>query len=351
YLIKRDEIDIHDIPISHITHQYLEHVRKLRDLDINLAGEFLVMAATLMEIKSALMSMRDPSEAEGEEAETVTDPEDPRFELVQQLLAYKRFKDAAHELDHRREDFAARFPLRPAPFEADKPDPQSMQPLEMDDVSVWDLMEAFTGLMEQINVSQRTHEVIDDDTPIELHAEDIMDRLGRDGSMTLQAMFAGRGSVSEMIGLFLATLELIRQRKVKATQPEAGGPICLERLDESQWMDPTQEEAETEPISADPARPEDFDWPDEKTRRRYERRQGRRARGEVIVEDQEFEEDVAALEADEQEPVAAPGSEQSGPPAAPKEAAEPNLEAETAMEDKAEAEPESESEFKTPDPS
>ena len=116
-----------------------------------------------------MMSLRHPSETEeGEEDVAITDPADPRYELVQQLLAYKRFKDAAHMLDHRRVDFAARFPLRPAPYEAEPLDPDEVPPLDMEDVSVWDLLEAFTSLMDQINVSQRTHEVIDDDTPIEL---------------------------------------------------------------------------------------------------------------------------------------------------------------------------------------
>jgi segregation and condensation protein A len=309
YLIRRDEIDIHDIPISHITGQYLQHVRTLRQLDINLAGEFLVMAATLMEVKSAMMSLRHPSEGEeGEETTDITDPEDPRYELVQQLLAYKRFKDAAHMLDHRRASFAARFPLRPAPFEADVSEDE-MPALDLEDVSVWNLLEAFTSLMEQINVAQRTHEIIDDDTPIELHAEDIMDRLGRDGTMSLQDMFAGRGTVSEMIGLFLAMLELIRQRKVRASQERTGAVINLELQDESNWMDLEQEDDEAERREVDPSNPDDFDWPDAQAREVYSKRQGRRARGEFILEDKQYADDVAAIEAEEQAQVAPVGSD------------------------------------------
>jgi chromatin segregation and condensation protein Rec8/ScpA/Scc1 (kleisin family) len=95
YLIKRDEIDINDIPIAPITEQYLAYLQTIKRLDINLAGEFLVMAATLMEIKSAMMMPREAGE-EGEETDLTAaeDPTDPRYELIQQLLAYKRFKDA-----------------------------------------------------------------------------------------------------------------------------------------------------------------------------------------------------------------------------------------------------------------
>lgn len=299
YLIKRDEIDINNIPIHHITEQYLAFVKTLNHLDINLAGEFLVMAATLMEIKSAMILPREDAEAlvSQQSAESLADPADPRYELVRQLLAYKRFKDAAYELDGRRETFEARFPRNPARLEPEGEPPA----IDLSDVQVWDLLEAFGKLMEQVGRGPVTHKVEYDDTPIELHMEDIVDRLGRDGAMTLQAMFTGRGTTSEMIGLFLGTLELMRQRKVRVQQDDQTGDIHLRLLSDEERAEPGL--LDTALSKADPKNAADFEWPDDESRRRYERRQERRARGEVIIEDEELEADLQAIEAEEQSAV------------------------------------------------
>ncbi len=301
YLIRRDEIDIHDIPISHITEQYLAYLQRVRSLDINLAGEFLVMAATLMEIKSAMLAPPELA-SQGEEGEASSnaaeDPTDPRYELIHQLLAYKRFKDAAMELDERRETFEARFARRPA--DADRQQTQQVE-LDMDDVSLWDLVEAFGRIMDQVGVRKAEHEVIADDTPIELHAADLSDRLSREGPMTLQQVFEGRRR-GEMIGLFLATLELVRQRKLIVKQVEAGGPIELELRDPAAAQAELDAEAEApQRPAADPADADAFAWPDEQTRQRYIRRQQRRAQGEFVEEDAELEADIAELESREQD--------------------------------------------------
>lgn len=293
YLIKKHEVDVHDIPIAPITEQYLAHVQNLRNLDINIAGEFVVMAATLMEIKSVMMIPREAGEGEDLEAITAADdPEDPRYELVQQLLAYKRFKDAATALDRRRSEFDARFPRQPAPFDKDDRDTQEVE-LDLEDASVWDLLESFNRLMEQVGHPSKM-ELEYDDTPLELHADDIVDRLQRDGAMTLQAMFEGRRQ-GEPLGLFLALLEVLRQRKVRATQDRIAGEIKLEARPQSEWQDLSKEDA-AEPIKYDPQNPDHFDWPDEKTKLRYARRIERRLKGEFIQEDAELDEDIAELE-------------------------------------------------------
>lgn len=293
YLIRRDEIDIHDIPIGHITEQYMRHIQSLQRLDIELAGEFLVMAASLMEIKTAMMLPKEQRAAlEGDE--TASGGGDPRFELVQQLLAYKRFKDAAYALDRRRAQFASQFPRKPGRVEL----PSNGEPhLDLEDVSIWDLCEAFQTLLEQVGDGRKFHQVTVDDTPLELHQADIVDRLEREGNMSLQAMFAGRKNVTELIGLFLATLELIRQRKVRAVQEKLAGEIHLELLREPEG------DIESPNRSHDPAVAENFDWPDDQTRRRYVRRQERRARGEFIEEDAELEADLQAIEAAENAPA------------------------------------------------
>lgn len=218
YLIRRDEVDVRNIPIARITEQYLQHVEIIRRIDINLAGEFLVMAATLLEIKSRMLIPRQAAageNAEGGAPSTVEDLADPRYELVKQLLAYKEFKDAATDLKRRAQTEAARFPRAVSR-------PVGRAPLDIEDLDLFRLIDAFNGIMASVGHSAFGHEVVYDDTPISLHQADILDRLvrqareGGDGAkgLTLQELFVGRGSKSEMIGLFLATLELIRQKKV-----------------------------------------------------------------------------------------------------------------------------------------
>lgn len=228
YLIKRDELDIYDIPISRITDSYFEYVRMLRGLsgqhalDINVAGDFLVMAATLMEIKSAMLLPKPPP-VEGQESSAAEELADPRFELVQKLLEYKRFKDSANELAQRRADHEQRFPRWPA-----KQDPTSDEPppVDLDEIQVWDLFSAFNRLMLEVGTRRpKYHEVTYDDTPIDLHAADIEDRLKRDKKLSLRQLIEGRGSKSEMIGIFLALLELVREKKILATQNETGDDI------------------------------------------------------------------------------------------------------------------------------
>lgn len=312
YLIRRDELDIHDIPIARVTHQYLAYVETLKNLDINDIGDFLVMAASLMEIKSAMLA-RDLGAPESELATDdtggETSPEDPRYELVQQLLAYKRFKDAATALDRRRESFAARFPRHPAKV---KEEPSAEPPpLDLDDVSVWDLLESFTRLMEQVGGPPRIS-LVADDTPIELHHVDIVDRLQREGPLTLKGMFSGR-SLNDMIGLFIATLELIRQRRVKLAREEDDEVQIAIRPDaEVKAIEEAESAAVMRP--ADPNRPDDFDWPDEQQRKRYARRIERRLRGEVVEEDEELESEIAELEAEENAPAVPPPAD---PPADP----------------------------------
>jgi len=215
YLIRRDEIDIHDIPIARITEQYCRYVETLKQLDPDLAGEFLVMAATLMEIKTRMLLPRP------EGAEEDAEPFDPRAELVRQLLEYKAFKDAAGEMREAAVEQSLRFgrpATHPAAEETGK---------DLEEVQLWDLVEAFNGLLAAIGQKVTETEVIYDDTPLELHAEDILDRLRREGNMTFRQIFTGRTRISELIGLFLAMLELARRRQILLQQEAAFGEIYV----------------------------------------------------------------------------------------------------------------------------
>lgn len=214
YLIRRDELDIHDIPIARITDSYVQYVKDLREvasLDINVAGEFVVMAATLMEIKSAMLLPRQEVEQQQDSNSAAAQLQDPRADLVRQLLEYKRFKDTARLLESRQEAHAKRFARAPAGL----PGSDEPPPLDMDEVQVWDLLDAFSKLMAEVgHRGPAQHEVVYDDTPLDLHAADIEDRLRREKRLTLRSLILGRASRSEMIGVFLAILEMVRQHRL-----------------------------------------------------------------------------------------------------------------------------------------
>ncbi|MHC5117089.1 MAG: segregation and condensation protein A, partial [Planctomycetota bacterium] len=200
YLVRKEEVDIYDIPISHVTEQYIQYIEMLKMLDIDLAGEFLVMAATLMEIKSVMLLPKPELDAEGE-----GDIQDPRAELVRQLLEYKKFKDAANLLQDAAEERKLRFARPDTILEKVKP-------------------------TEEPELDYQSYEHITDDTPIDLYQIELLHRLQTEGPMSLQKAFEGRGNRLAMIGLFLAMLELMRNHLVWVEQPDATGPIYLKPL-------------------------------------------------------------------------------------------------------------------------
>ena len=215
YLIKREEVAIYDIPIARITEQYLAYVELLKQLDPNVVGDFLVLAATLMEIKARMLLPIPPPE-EGEEEGLG----DPRADLIRQLLEYKAFKDAAGELRDAADVQAQKLPRGPAERRTD-----ADKGIELGEVQIWDLFDAFSKIMEAIGHRATDQEVIYDDTPIELHAADIVDRLRREPDMTFRQVFEGRTVRSEIVGLFMALLELIRRGKVLFRQEANFGHI------------------------------------------------------------------------------------------------------------------------------
>ncbi len=220
YLIKRDEVDLCDIPVSRICKQYLDYVEMLKFIDPNVAGEFLVMASVLMELKSRMLLPRPPA-MEGEDEDLT----DPRLELVRQLLEYKKYKDASFELQRAAETHSMRWPHVPAKFRANEP-----SEVDLDDVQIWDLVAAFNKVMASIGAGAATHDVVFDDTPISLHAADILDRLEREGGeVRFENIFLGRRK-PEMIGLFLALLELMRQARVRVVQEQVFAEIQVKLI-------------------------------------------------------------------------------------------------------------------------
>jgi segregation and condensation protein A len=222
YLVRKEEVDIYDIPIAKITDQYLQYVELLKQFDIDLAGDFLVMAATLMEIKSAMLLPREEAQQAGEDTAG-----DPRAELIRQLLEYKRFKDAANLLDAAAERHQERF-CRPASL-IERLVPDAGPEIDMDQVSIWDLLEAFDSICKATGTSTYTGH-IRDDTPIDLYQIDILHRLQTEGPLTFERIFEARPNRLVMVGVFLAMLELIRDKLIWAEQAESSSQIYVRAL-------------------------------------------------------------------------------------------------------------------------
>ncbi|HIJ67836.1 MAG TPA: segregation/condensation protein A [Planctomycetes bacterium] len=223
YLVRKEEVDIYDIPIARITDQYVKYVEMLKRMDIDLAGDFLVLAATLMEIKSVmLLPKSEPGEAGYE------DIVDPREELVRQLLEYKKFKDAANLLEDSADARKDRFTRPDSLIAALKSDQQDE--VDIEQISIWTLLEAFDGIMQATGrLAEFDH--ITDDTPIDLYEIDILNRLQAEGSLTLESIFQGRTNRMVLAGLFLAMLELIRLGLIRAEQTrKLGSPVFLRAL-------------------------------------------------------------------------------------------------------------------------
>jgi segregation and condensation protein A len=204
YLVRKEEVDIYDIPIAKITDQYIRYIELLKSLDIDLAGDFLVMAATLMQIKSAmLLPKAEPDQLQDD------DLSDPRRELIRQLLEYKKFKDAANLLNAAADEQKERF-SRPGTI-VEKLRPDAEPEIDIDQVSIWDLLEAFDTICKATGTVGDISN-IKDDTPIDLYQIEILHRLQTEGPMTFERIFESRTSRVVMIGLFLALLELIREK-------------------------------------------------------------------------------------------------------------------------------------------
>ncbi len=222
YLVRREEVDIYDIPIAHITGQYLKYIEMLKLLDIDLAGDFLVMAATLMEIKSVMVLPRTELEDAGDQ-----EIQDPRSELIRQLLEYKKFKDAANLLEDSASRRKEKFTRPDSVISNLKPDAEPE--LDIDQVSIWTLLEAFDSIMQATgHLAKFDH--IKDDTPIDLYQIEILHRLQTEGPMTFEEIFKESSSRLVMVGLLLALLELIRDQLIWVEQSKQLAPIMVRAL-------------------------------------------------------------------------------------------------------------------------
>ena len=217
HLIKKNELDIYNIPIAAITRQYLEYLEIMRELNLDVAGDFLVMASTLLQIKSKTLLPAYLNEEAGEEEE-----EDPRAELVRRLLEYQRYKDAADRLAGGellgRDVFARKFAAQDL-VESEPADP----PLE---VELFELIEAFQRVLAKVPEGS-IHEVITERISVADRINEILTRLEGRESLAFEDMFVDFLTREYVIATFLAVLELCKLRLVNVVQAQSFGSIWI----------------------------------------------------------------------------------------------------------------------------
>jgi len=226
HLIKKNEVDIYNIPIAEITRQYLEYLEILKELNLDIAGEFLVMAATLIQIKSRMLLPPTPEE------EDAAQVEDPRAELVRRLLEYQRYREAAQDLTGRqllgRDTFARKFPA---------PEVEAMEPLEeVADVELFELVEAFRKVLSKVTVT-RYHEVEADGISIAERISQVLAILHGSDGMSFESLFPDGATRELLVVTFLSMLELCKLKLIRIVQAQSLGAI---------WITCREQEAQTE---------------------------------------------------------------------------------------------------------
>ncbi|HEY8901444.1 MAG TPA: segregation/condensation protein A [Chthoniobacterales bacterium] len=221
YLIKRDEVDIYEISIERITKQYLEYLDAFRLLNIDLAGEFIVMAANLLYIKSRTLLPADQQMAEED-----ADEDDPRWELIRQLIEYKKFKEAANQLREReaaQENLYARVPAAPELA----PDAEN---LLVEEVGIFDLIRAFQNVLKRRTPKQENlREIFEENFTVADKIDHVLRIISAGVPIKFEEMFPDHASRTEIVVTFLAMLELIRMKQLRVRQDVHFAEIWIER--------------------------------------------------------------------------------------------------------------------------
>ena len=217
YLIKRDELDIYDISLERITKQYLEYLQAFKELNIDVAGEFVVMAANLIYLKSRSLLPVDqqPPEEDVEE-------DDPRWDLIRQLIEYKKFKEAAAQLQVRQLEQERIFIREPNGV-----DPIAAAPLRLGEVGVFQLINAFQAVIKRVEAREDLREIFGEHYTVSDKIEWILERMSDGVPLRFSELFARMASRVEIVVTFLALLELVRLRQINATQENPFDEIQL----------------------------------------------------------------------------------------------------------------------------
>jgi segregation and condensation protein A len=234
YLIKKEEVDIYSVNLTKLATQFIEYIEMMREFDLEIAGEFLVMASTLMYIKSReLLPVEQQAQVEEDE-----DTADPRWELIRQLVEYKKFKDAAaqlQELEARQEGVFPRLPIKPV-FADEKP---AAKP----DVSIFDLLNAVNTVLKRFEKRDNPREIYEDKWSVSEKIEHIVKVMTAHATVRFSELFEAAMSRSEVVCTFLALLELIRLKQLVCGQSSDFGEIEIRRREEIAPMSAAPEAA------------------------------------------------------------------------------------------------------------
>ncbi len=241
YLVRKEEVDIYQVNLTKIATEFIEHVELMRELDLEIAGEFLVMASTLVYIKSKELLPVDKQVTDEEDEEEG----DPRWELIRQLVEYKKFKDVAEQLKGRAEEREQVYP-RLAP----KPDLEAAAASTLgpdSKVSIFDLVNAVNAIIKRFDErDSESREIYEDKWTVSEKIEHIRVTLTNKKRFRFTALFADATSRSEVVVTFLAMLELIRMRQLRVDQEESFGEIDIVRVEEAERQ---AEDAEREALA------------------------------------------------------------------------------------------------------
>jgi segregation and condensation protein A len=223
FLIRKNELDIYDIPIDQVTRQYLEVIYAMKELSLDVAGEFFVMAATLMEIKSRMLL---PKHQQAVDPDAAEDDLDPRWELVHQLLQYKKFKEAAGHLDQMSLDAQNRLARPESAFA-----PASERPLKhVDRIDLWN---SFNLVLRRLAEKLVVGEIHAEQVTVADQMEYVLDRIKTQKAFVFSQLFTERVSLRRLVATFLAVLELTRLRKLQLEQTETFSDILCTAVDEN----------------------------------------------------------------------------------------------------------------------
>ncbi|MCF7689827.1 MAG: segregation/condensation protein A [Cephaloticoccus sp.] len=223
FLIRKSELDIYDIPIESVTRQYIDALHAMKELDLEVAGEFFVMAATLMEIKSRMLL---PKGQHAVDPNAEEDEMDPRWELVHQLLQYKKFKDAANQLNDlisQRNDQMDRFVSALQVEAMDRP----LKPVGH--IDVW---QAFNNVLRRLAEKLVVGEIRDEQITVADQMEYLLQRMQIEKTFSFSNLFPGKVTLRYLVATFLALLELTRLKQLRITQDEAFSDIICHAVHE-----------------------------------------------------------------------------------------------------------------------
>jgi len=232
FLIRQNELDIYDIPIESVTKQYLQTLYAMEKMNLEVAGEFFVMAATLMYIKSRMLL---PKSEQLRQPDDIDEEADPRWELVQQLLEYKKLKESAQKI---KEMIALRQDVIPRTYHPEDEEPENRPLKPTDRIELWNV---FNLVLRRLSERLDHGSIRGEQITVADRMEALLQKLEREPSFTFTSLIPEKSSIAFLVATFLALLELTRLRKINLRQDEVFAEIYCDRADEQSAAAPVED--------------------------------------------------------------------------------------------------------------